>query len=221
MRHGPGAVGCPAVRLILAIIFRTVLAVLLTVALAVLALRVRNVGGRGDHFEAASARGRMAYLHSAGGRLTLMSATPWPRQVRPQWLSGTGDDWARDSTSGVAMWGPASAWQGWQIVTISGRGQALAPRSHLVTTHAPDVQFFMASAPHWLVAAVTASPALAWLALVVPKRVRLRRRKRLGLCLACGYDLWGSPGRCPECGTEPQPSSSVTPTDSASIHAQR
>ena len=30
---------------------------------------------------------------------------------------------------------------------------------------------------------------------------RRRKRKKLGLCLKCGYDLRGSKERCPECGS--------------------
>lgn len=29
-----------------------------------------------------------------------------------------------------------------------------------------------------------------------------RRRRHLGLCVACGYNLTGTPGACPECGQE-------------------
>ncbi len=38
---------------------------------------------------------------------------------------------------------------------------------------------------------------------------RRRKRKKLGLCLKCGYDLRASKERCPECGTAMQKSGAL------------
>lgn len=53
--------------------------------------------------------------------------------------------------------------------------------------------------PHWMVVAVAAVMP-AWRGLVSHRRRRLERRRHLGLCVGCGYDVRASPDRCPECG---------------------
>jgi hypothetical protein len=191
-------------RLILTILVRIVPAVLLLIAVVVVILRIRDRNRRMDHFEYATG-GRMVYVHSRDGRLSIMVARPWPKDRSLSWLSGVGNEWDRNNTSGISMLTRDSAWRRFGIAGVSGRGYALGPGGQEAVPGAPSLDFALYIMPHWIVATACAVPPLAWLALVVPKRIRQRRRTRLGLCLGCGYDLRESPGRCPECGSVPAP----------------
>jgi hypothetical protein len=51
--------------------------------------------------------------------------------------------------------------------------------------------------PLWLIPTALVFPLLLFWAIGTSRRVR---RKRRGLCPACGYDLRASSDRCPECG---------------------
>ena len=56
--------------------------------------------------------------------------------------------------------------------------------------------------PFWLLFILLGIAPTYWL--LGPPR-RLRRRRKLGLCKHCGYDLRATPERCPECGTPATP----------------
>jgi hypothetical protein len=55
--------------------------------------------------------------------------------------------------------------------------------------------------PHWLFVVM---PTAVLAVMPIARAMRRRRRRQLGLCPRCGYDLRGVTGRCPECG-EPAP----------------
>ncbi|MCH8913227.1 MAG: hypothetical protein IIA33_06615 [Planctomycetes bacterium] len=81
-----------------------------------------------------------------------------------------------------STWNPYKAFQ-WENSTVTARG---------ITMRTKAVAF-----PHWLFVLLFSMPLF-----VAGARVhRRRKRKKLGLCLKCGYDLRGSKKRCPECGT--------------------
>jgi hypothetical protein len=62
---------------------------------------------------------------------------------------------------------------------------------------------------YWLPAALLAVPPALWLWRLPARRAgRARSRSFRGLCPGCGYDLRGTPERCPECGADASVSSS-------------
>jgi hypothetical protein len=62
-----------------------------------------------------------------------------------------------------------------------------------------DGPFHIVAVPHWFAFVLMAIVPSVWI-----WRMRAAQRRRLaGLCPACGYDLRGTPDRCPECGAIP------------------
>jgi hypothetical protein len=72
----------------------------------------------------------------------------------------------------------------------------ILPREH-TTMH--QVTFWV-GAPDWAAFALLSLIPLLWLRRFTRERWR-RQRRRVGLCESCGYDLRGTRGQCPECGT--------------------
>ncbi len=78
-------------------------------------------------------------------------------------------------------WNPYKPFH-WKNSTVTARG---------ITMRTKAVAF-----PHWLIVLLSSMPLF-----VAGARVhRRRKRKKLGLCVKCGYDLRASKERCPECG---------------------
>src|SRR5205814_667146 len=53
--------------------------------------------------------------------------------------------------------------------------------------------------PLWIPVLASALLPAVWFTLT-RRRVIRRRRRQMGACEYCGYDLRATPGRCPECG---------------------
>lgn len=78
--------------------------------------------------------------------------------------------------------------------------RATIPYEAIAGPTAPVRTWSLFGVPHLALIVAGVVPPLLW-AGVRWRRIRERRRRvRMGLCLACGYDLRESPEKCPECG---------------------
>jgi hypothetical protein len=166
--------------------------VVATLAVAVVAawLWARTRGGRADAAIAfVGKEGQASALVSAKGQL-MLALSDAPVDAGRAWtvltasVSAADFDAVRDDL-GVD---DSTIWQAAGFCI--GRATDVLDR--------PGTWCAFVGVPHWVIVVVAAwTPARrarAWW--------RDWRRRRLGLCAACGYDLRASAGRCPECGTD-------------------
>jgi hypothetical protein len=183
-----------------------VLSLLATLAAAALWLRGLRTN---DQLGVRSKGGRACDLYCGSRAITFSTFTPWPRDDEPM-------TWHSQLSPGIRVpaytlgFNPGQLTQrrilGVQIhhgpaeLVFFDDWERSSPTAWKFKPPFTPVQTLLVSVPHWLLLAVAAFPALLILPPRIHRRLRTRRRLRLGLCPTCGYDLRASPGRCPECG---------------------
>jgi hypothetical protein len=112
---------------------------------------------------------------------------------------------ANDPDAGRAHWGWGQLGKG-HVFWETPAPQTWWNRLGFYTAQTGWESSFASESQEW-VAVPAWLPVLAFLVLPVVwivRRRKARRRVSAGLCETCGYDLRGTPERCPECGTVPK-----------------
>lgn len=129
-----------------------------------------------------------------GGLVNLSLAFDTGRGAKPGWITRT----SKETQKPIRNWGlPAPGRGGFAFFQGRTIGR---PRGNWLAGDRPLLILWF---PLWAVALVTAILP-SWWSMRAAIRFRRRRRILAGLCVKCGYDLRATPGKCPECGAEPQ-----------------
>jgi hypothetical protein len=127
---------------------------------------------------AQSNRGRVSYTRRAGDAAKL-------RAANPEGITEGVSSWSAAQPSSPISWpGALGFWTGTEDPVLAKAG--FKARVYIV--------------PDWFLLLLTAVLPAKWLARWGRAR-KLASREARGLCPSCGYDLRGTPERCPECGS--------------------
>jgi hypothetical protein len=171
--------------------FLTVLSLLLAIASAALWIQSRIVDLTFLHFGQ-----KQMYVRSGTGELSIqintIDWTLWAGK-RPAGWSRVRSDWfgrrvAQQLGAEVSFWNRL----GFAARRFEWAQEGMVSELRIIVV------------PYWFLLAL-ATPLPARLLL---RGLSSRRRRQLaaaGRCTTCGYDLRGTPARCPECGSTPQP----------------
>ena len=136
------------------------------------------------------------------GRVDLRT---WPDHLRPHEL----DELFIYSLYGECGWPlPALAYMAEDVSQAGGPAPGWrTERTIVLGTLANGNPRLLPLRPVWtgLVVDTLLYATAAFASLTLAAWLLERRRRRRGRCRACGYDLRGIEGRCPECGAEAQP----------------
>ena len=192
----------------------TALSLLLAAAVAALWLRS---GGDGDQLILTTGN-RLWWVMSGRYGVHVSSVAAWPRPERPRWVTRN----TNDRIPTVSVIDPMHEWH--RLGIHCNHGQVTtwlrpdgtpaplaeylieAPRGGPGRESAP-MRMAAVRLPHWMPLALFAALPLSRAAMRTRRILRRRRLVARRCCPDCGYDLRGTPDRCPECGAL----ASVTP----------
>jgi hypothetical protein len=141
-------------------------------------------------------------ITSMRGEATIETYWGWPSEHSLEWIVGV-RHLATVGDNAYRVWANNTA-LGYQIgsLKITHGTTTLLPQlsSNGDSRNMVVVQHEIVQMPYWMLI-VFFMLILVWPAVRFSRVVLARHRLRKHLCVACGYDLRASPGRCPECGT--------------------